>query len=75
MGQVDGHLDRVPEAQGALARGDLRTLWIQTTNPWVTLPNRSRFDRTPNDGRFIVVSDIYPTPTTAIADMILPAAA
>ena len=43
--------------------------------PWVTLPNRSRFDRTPNDGKFIVVSDIYPTPTTAMADLILPAAA
>jgi len=58
----------------ALKRGDLKALWIQTTNPWVTLPNRSRFDRTPNDGRFVVVSDIYPTPTTAIADLILPAA-
>jgi nitrate reductase (cytochrome) len=41
----------------------------------VTLPNRSRFDRTPDDGRFIVVSDIYPTPTTAMADLVLPAAA
>ena len=59
----------------ALKRGDVKCLWIQTTNPWVTLPNRSRFDRTPNDGRFIVVSDIYPTPTTAMADLILPAAA
>jgi nitrate reductase NapA len=59
----------------ALKRGDVKALWIQTTNPWVTLPNRSRFDRTPGDGRFIVVSDIYPTPTTAIADLILPAAA
>jgi nitrate reductase NapA len=59
----------------ALKRGDIKTMWIQTTNPWVTLPNRSRFDRTPNDGKFIVVSDIYPTPTTAIADLILPAAA
>ena len=59
----------------ALKRGDLKALWIQTTNPWVTLPNLSRFDRTPGDGRFIVVSDIYPTPTTAIADLILPAAA
>ena len=35
----------------------------------------SRFDRKPDDGRFIVVSDIYPTPTTAMADLILPAAA
>jgi nitrate reductase NapA len=59
----------------ALKRGDVKALWIQTTNPWVTLPNRSRFDRTPDDGRFIVVSDIYPTPTTAMADLILPAAA
>jgi nitrate reductase NapA len=59
----------------ALKRGDVKALWIQTTNPWVTLPNHSRFERTPNDGRFIVVSDIYPTPTTAIADLILPAAA
>ena len=31
----------------ALKRGDLKALWIQTTNPWVTLPNRSRFDRAP----------------------------
>ena len=59
----------------ALKRGDIKAMWIQTTNPWVTLPNRSRFDRTPNDGKFIVVSDIYPTPTTAMADLILPAAA
>jgi nitrate reductase (cytochrome) len=59
----------------ALKRGDVKALWIQTTNPWVTLPNHSRFARTPNDGRFIVVSDIYPTPTTAVADLILPAAA
>ena len=59
----------------ALKRGDLKALWIQTTNPWVTLPNRSRFDRAPGDGRFVVVSDIYPTPTTAIADLVLPAAA
>ena len=59
----------------AMMRGDLKALWIQTTNPWVTLPNLNRFKRTPGDGRFIVVSDIYPTPTTDVADLILPAAA
>ena len=59
----------------ALVRGDVKTMWIQTTNPWVTLPNLERFDRKPGDGRFIVVSDIYPTPTTAVADLVLPAAA
>jgi nitrate reductase NapA len=59
----------------ALARKDVKALWIQTTNPMVTLPNLHRFERKPNDGLFIVVSDIYPTPTTAIADIILPSAA
>ena len=59
----------------ALVRGDLEALWIQTTNPWVSLPNLSRFERRPGDGRFVVVSDIYPTPTTEVADLILPSAA
>jgi nitrate reductase NapA len=59
----------------ALARGDVKAIWIQTTNPWVTLPNLKRYQRKPGDGRFVVVSDIYPTPTTDVADLILPAAA
>ena len=59
----------------ALARGDVKAIWIQVTNPWVTMPNLNRFERQPGDGRFIVVSDIYPTPTTAVADLILPSAA
>lgn len=59
----------------ALTRGDVKAMWIQVTNPWVTLPNLNRFERKPGDGRFIVVSDIYPTPTTAVADLVLPSAA
>ena len=59
----------------ALARGDVKSIWIQVTNPWVTMPNLKRIARQKNDGRFIVVSDIYPTPTTAMADLILPSAA
>jgi len=59
----------------ALSRGDIKTIWIQTTNPWVTVPNLSRIQRKPGDGRFIIVSDIYPTPTTDAADLVLPAAA
>ncbi len=58
----------------ALSRGDIRAMWIQVTNPWVSLPNLERFERKPDDGKFIVVSDIYPTPTTAVADLILPSA-
>ncbi len=59
----------------AVQRGDVKALWIQTTNPFVTLPNLHRFERKPDDGLFLVVSDIYPTPTTAAADLILPSAA
>ena len=59
----------------AFQRADVQALWVQTTNPWVSLPNLHRFARKPGDGRFLVVSDIYPTPTTAVADLVLPAAA
>jgi nitrate reductase NapA len=59
----------------ALARGDVKTIWVQTTNPWVTMPNLHRLERTPGDGRFVIVSEIYPTPSTAAADLILPSAA
>jgi nitrate reductase NapA len=59
----------------ALSRGDIKTMWIQVTNPWVSMPNLHRFERKPGDGRFVVVSDIYPTPTTDVADLILPSAA
>ena len=59
----------------ALDRGDLKFMWIQVTNPMVTLPNLNRYrEGLKKDGRFIVVSDIYPTPTTDIADVILPSA-
>ena len=59
----------------ALARGDLKCLWIQVTNPWVTMPNLARLENRPRDEQFVVVSDIYPTPTTDQADLILPSAA
>ena len=59
----------------ALDRGEIKFMWIQVTNPMVTMPNLKRYrDATKKDGRFIVVSDIYPTPTTDIADVILPSA-
>lgn len=59
----------------ALQRGDLKALWIQTTNPMVSLPSLARYQRNFDDGNFVVVSDIYPTPTTDMADLILPSAA
>lgn len=59
----------------ALERGDIRFLWIQATNPMVSLPNLDRYRRAAAvDERFIVVSEAYPTATTDVADVILPAA-
>lgn len=59
----------------ALERGDIRFLWIQATNPMVSLPNLTRYRQAARkDDRFIVVSEAYPTPTTDVADVILPAA-
>ncbi|MGH1364702.1 MAG: molybdopterin-dependent oxidoreductase [Calditrichia bacterium] len=59
----------------ALDRGDIRFMWIQVTNPMVTMPKLNRYrDGTLKKGRFIVVSDVYPTPTTDIADVVLPSA-
>ncbi|MDQ7029643.1 MAG: molybdopterin-dependent oxidoreductase [Ardenticatenia bacterium] len=59
----------------ALDRGEIRFMWIQVTNPMVSLPKLRRYrDGALKDGRFIVVSDVYFTPTTDVADVILPSA-
>ncbi|MEE9420364.1 MAG: molybdopterin-dependent oxidoreductase [Desulfatiglandaceae bacterium] len=59
----------------ALDRGDIRFMWIQVTNPMVTMPNLRRYrDGAKKEGRFIVVSEVYPTPTSDVADVILPSA-
>jgi nitrate reductase NapA len=59
----------------ALERGAIRFLWIQCTDPMVSLPNNDRYRRAAaKDDRFIVVSEAYPTPTTDVADVVLPAA-
>jgi len=56
-------------------RGDIQVMWVQTTNPWQSMPNLNRIKRKPNDGKFLVVSDIYPTVSTDVADLILPSSA
>ncbi len=59
----------------ALDRGEVKFMWIQVTNPMVTLPKLNRYrDAALKKDNFIVVSDVYPTPTTDIADVILPSA-
>lgn len=59
----------------ALDRGDIRFVWIQVSNPMVSLPKLARYRAgAQKEGRFVVVSDVYPTPTTDVADVVLPSA-
>jgi nitrate reductase NapA len=56
--------------------GDIDTIWVQVTNPARSLPNStscsSRAARLP--GKFLIVSDVYPTATVRLADLVLPSA-
>ncbi len=55
--------------------GAIRFLWIQATDPMLSLPNLNRYrSAATKEGRFLVVSEAYQTPTTDVADVILPAA-
>lgn len=58
------------------AGGDIHTIWVQVTNPGQTLPNTHElFDPSRKlPGKFLIVSDVYPTQTTEAADLVLPSA-
>jgi nitrate reductase NapA len=54
-----------------LVKGDVKAIWINTTNPGQSLPNLSLYREAMNKA-FTVVSDVYPTRTTELATVILP---
>ena len=56
--------------------GDIDTIWVQVTNPGQTLPNLNKlFNRKEGmKDKFLIVSEVYPTATTRLADLILPSA-
>ncbi|MBK7585244.1 MAG: molybdopterin-dependent oxidoreductase [Myxococcales bacterium] len=56
--------------------GDIHTIWVQVTNPAQSLPNtHALVDPSRKDpDKFLIVSDVYPTATTEIADLVLPSA-
>ncbi|MEV6391011.1 molybdopterin oxidoreductase family protein [Nocardia xishanensis] len=57
-------------------QGDIRMLWVSATNPAVSLPELARVRSIlARDDLFLVVQDIFPTETAAMADVVLPAAA
>lgn len=62
----------MPKADG----GDIHTIWVQVTNPGQTLPNRHAFidPGVKDPDKFLICSDVYPTATTEIADLVLPSA-
>jgi len=56
--------------------GDVDTIWVQVTNPGQTMPNLHKLFRAKekHPEKFLIVSDVYPTATTELADLVLPSA-
>ncbi|TVP72885.1 MAG: nitrate reductase [Rhodobacteraceae bacterium] len=74
---------RMPKAAGlkavelfdAVARGQIKALWIIHTNPAVSMPDAGAVARAIKGCDFVVVSDVTQTDTTRLADVVLPATA
>jgi nitrate reductase NapA len=59
-----------------LEDGSLKWLWVQVTNPFQSTANANHWLKAAREmDNFIVVSDIYPTYSCKVADLILPCAA
>ncbi|WP_028047889.1 molybdopterin oxidoreductase family protein [Cellulomonas sp. URHE0023] len=57
-------------------QGSIGMLWVQATNPAVSLPELARIREVlSRDGLFLVVQDMFLTETASLADVVLPAAA
>ena len=76
-------LERIPTSRGlaypdiveaALAK-KIRALWVIATNPIVSFPNLGVLQQSLESLDFLVVQDgFHPTPTSELADLVLPAA-
>ncbi|MFQ5602428.1 MAG: molybdopterin-dependent oxidoreductase [bacterium] len=59
----------------AIDNGKIKLLWTQVTNPFQSMPNLNRYRKAAKEREvFIIVSDVYPTCTTELADVVLPSA-
>jgi anaerobic selenocysteine-containing dehydrogenase len=55
--------------------GSIRMLWIQATNPAVSMPNLARIRKLlTNPELFVIVQDAFMTETAELADVVLPSA-
>ncbi len=78
--QIDG--GRIPTARGlaypdiidAVLDGKIKALWVIATNPVVSFPDQARLQKAFKNLELLVVQDGFETPTTQLADLILPAA-
>jgi len=53
----------------------IKLLWVQVSNPFQSLSNLNRYRKAAKDRDvFIIVSDVYPTRSTELADVVLPSA-
>ncbi|HIJ64716.1 MAG TPA: formate dehydrogenase subunit alpha, partial [Candidatus Hydrogenedentes bacterium] len=64
----------VTTAIDAAADGALKALYIMGENPMMSDPDQNHVRKALDNLDFLVVQDIFPTPTTEFADVILPAA-
>jgi anaerobic selenocysteine-containing dehydrogenase len=76
-------VERIPSQRGlaypdiitAVLTKKIRALWIIATNPLVSFPNIDVLKQALDGLEFLVVQDCFhPTPTTELADLVLPAA-
>jgi len=63
-----------PDIVNAVMSGHVKGLWIIATNPPVSFPNREVLEDALGRLDLLVVQDGFETPTTALADVVLPAA-
>jgi ferredoxin-nitrate reductase len=70
-----GPLTHVMQMMRYVETGSLKMLWVTATNPAVTLPQLDRIrELLKKDELFLVVNDCFPTETTRLASVVLPAA-
>ncbi len=63
-----------PDIVEAAVGKKIRALWIIATNPLVSFPNQDVLKQALSNLDFLVVQDgFHPTPTTELADLVLPA--
>ena len=63
-----------PDIVNGVIDGRIKGLWIIATNPVVSFPNRELLEHALGELDLLVVQDGFETPTTALADVVLPAA-